>query len=81
MRRIARLQCLNGRYRFRAGVPLDLRAYFGGRREVVFSLRTADYDEAWLRVMRVSVAFDVVPALGALCWRFDGWRALLPSWS
>ena len=58
MGRITRLQRIRGRYRFRARVPEKLRSYFGGRWEVVFSLRTADYDEARLRVMRVSVAFE-----------------------
>ncbi len=69
MKRIARLQRLNGCYRFRAGVPIDLRAH-----------PPALYDETWLRLGKCAIPefsepgrFTLKPSGGA---SFDfGWGA------
>ncbi len=50
------LQRRNGRYYFRAKIPVDLQLYFG-RKEEKFSLKTSDYREARHRAHLASAEF------------------------
>lgn len=57
MAKQSRLSRIGSRYYFRAKVPVDVLEAFG-KKEVKFSLRTADYKEALVRVRKASVDFD-----------------------
>lgn len=48
----------NGRYYFRARVPLELIPQYGGKKEYKRALGTSDYATALLAVRRVAVEFD-----------------------
>ncbi|WP_370276949.1 tyrosine-type recombinase/integrase [Pontibacterium sp.] len=48
----------SGLYFFRKGIPVDLREYYEGKRELVYSLQTKNEAEAVKRVQRLSKQYE-----------------------